>query len=230
MNEQKRSLTIGTWNLDNRVPSEKHRKIFDENPCDVWLLTELNPAWIGSDGKVEGYHCHVSERVKEPPHQHWAAILSKERIDPLDAPHPASCAAHIHGTVFCSSVLPWRTRKDYGVWKGEGVTERTQNTLAALTSAFSHQLLESELVWGGDWNHSFSGVESSGSKLGRIAIDNFIHELHLQVPTKGLKHQRSGLSIDHIAVPGCWKIQDAQQIPTKGLSDHDAYVTKVATK
>jgi hypothetical protein len=87
-------------------------------------------------------------------------------------------------------------------------------------------------VWGGDWNHALTGREYTGSATGRASVLAALEALELQVPTRELPHRVEGLlSIDHIAVPASWQVEDAYRIVAadagKRLSDHDAYVVSV---
>ncbi len=90
-------------------------------------------------------------------------------------------------------------------------------------------LPKSDLVWGGDWNHSLIGSKTAGSKGGREHVLGALQKLNLQVPTAGLSHQlgNCNYSIDHIAVPYGWVVKRAARVVAKGLSAHDAYVIEV---
>ena len=220
-------MRIGTWNVANEELSEKQKEMLVGQDCDIWLLTEINPRWIGSDGKMLSFHCHCTKEVMEiKPNQLWAAVLSAKPFDKtLDDPHPASAAAVVNGITYCSSVLPWRSAK-------ESAFPPIDSSLTVKTEVAIDSLLEklprSNLVWGGDWNHSFVGSEVVGSNDGRKYLLEAINELGLQVPTKGFLH-RNGISntIDHLAVPTGWQVIDANQVSAKGLSDHDAYWIEV---
>jgi len=63
-------MRIGTWNIDNRLPSDLHFAILHQQDCDVWLLTEVNPKWVSRDGRIGAFHCHLSTGVMAR-EQHW---------------------------------------------------------------------------------------------------------------------------------------------------------------
>jgi len=63
-------------------------------------------------------------------------------------------------------------------------------------------------------------------------VQQTLQERGLQVPTADLPHQLDGLhSIDHIAVPGTWRVLSAERASAtyqgRRLSDHHAYVVEV---
>ena len=98
-------MKIGTWNVVDRplTDDRKHRLI--NQGCNIWLLTEVKPTWIGSDGRMFGFHCHHSEGVMGP-NQYWAAILSDKPFDRiLPDPHPTSAAVVVDNIIYCSTVL-----------------------------------------------------------------------------------------------------------------------------
>ncbi len=164
-------MRVGTWNLDNRRLTEKHLNLIRRQRCDVWLLTELNPRnSLDSDGKLDGFHCHVSDGVMARG-QRWAAVLSVEPLKPCtDDPHPASTAAVVGGITFRCSILPWRGARSEAPWVGHNHAAKTASELEQLVA----RLPKSNLVWGGDWNHAFRGPESAGSKRGREHLQGAI--------------------------------------------------------
>lgn len=86
-------------------------------------------------------------------------------------------------------------------------------------------LPSSELVWGGDWNHSLIGSEQAGSMGGRVHVAGAVKQLNLNVPTASLSHRGNHCkAIDHIAVPLTWPVESAKRNNAEGLSDHDMYV------
>ena len=97
--------------------------------------------------------------------QYWAAILSVKEQTPLSPdPHPASAAVTIDGIMFCSTILPWKgLAKKSPPWAEGKHREKTDAAIAGLLKA----LPKTNLVWGGDWNHSLLGNEVSGSYEGR---------------------------------------------------------------
>src|SRR5947209_2276805 len=98
-----RSKRIGTWNLEGRWDS-RHRDLLRRQECDVWLLTEVR-----SETQLRDYHVHLASAAKDCDIR-WAGILSRESQQPLPRdPHWGSVAAKIGGTIYCSTVLPWRS-------------------------------------------------------------------------------------------------------------------------
>lgn len=217
-------LRIGTWNLDNRIPTQKHREILLSHECDVWLLTELNPRWRTSEGGLGDWNVHVSKGVMGRK-QHWAAIVTKHACDPLADPHPTSAAAVVNGVTYWSTILPWRgVKAGSAPWSGSNHAEMT----AAAVNALRLKVPKGELVWGGDWNHSLVGKEHAGSTGGRKHVLNAIETLGLTVPTSTILHRGDYCNaIDHIGVPKHWGIDGAYRIEATSLSDHDAYIVDV---
>ena len=221
-------MRIGTWNL-NVQWGDHHIHLLLKQECDVWLLTELNPKLVNPKGMIANFRCHLSSGLMLRK-QHWAAVLSLQEFTPppLIDPHPASAAAIINGITYCSTILPWSGCRKYSPhpWVGSTIGEMTKATIEPLSNA----LPKSNLVWGGDWNHSLKG-RVVGSKVGRDHILAAIESFNLQVPTADLPHQNNEYrSIDHIAVPCGWKVKSACRILADGLSDHDAYVVEVDKK
>ena len=218
-------MRIGTWNIADRRLSKKHESLLSDEGCNIWLLTEINPTWIGSDDKILGFHCHVSKKVMGPK-QYWAAVLSdKPFAQKLDDPHSASAAVVVNKTTYCSSVLPWRAVQESAFPPIE--SKHAKKTELAIKMLLM-KLPKSNLVWGGDWNHSLVGSEGAGSFDGRKYLLDAVKILGLQVPTTELLHRNAiSKTIDHIAIPNDWKATGAKQIKAEGLSDHDAYVVDV---
>ena len=217
-------MRIGTWNVENRLMTDGHKELLIGQKCDVWLLTELNRKWLDRDGKIFDFHCHLSSKVMGR-NQHWAAVLSLLPLTPLDDPHTASAAAKVDGITYCSTILPWRSVKaNEPPWNGSNHSEMTEDAIKALL----RNLPTSDLVWGGDWNHSLIGKEHAGSIGGRNPVLDAIKGLGLNVPTTGLSHRGNYChAIDHVGVPLSWKVESAKRICAEGLSDHDAYVIEV---
>ncbi len=195
--------------------------------CDIWLLTELNRKWVDGDGKIFDFQCHLSAGIQgriKGSNQLLAAVLSLQAFDGrLPDPHPASAAAIINGIPYCSTILPWRSAKETP-WVGSNHSERTEGAIKSLLK----QLPTSDLIWGGDWNHSLIGREYAGSIGGRNHVLDAVEKLKLNVPTTGLSHRGDYChAIDHIGVPMSWKVESATRIPAVELSDHDAYVLEV---
>ena len=105
-------MRIGTWNVDNQPLTVDRMNLLINQGCNIWLLTEVKPTWIGSDGRMFGFHCHHTKAAMGP-NQYWATILSDKPFDRiLDDPHPASAAVVVDNITYCSTVLPWRSVKE----------------------------------------------------------------------------------------------------------------------
>ena len=142
------------------------------------------------------------------PLDHALPVFSRRPLEALPEPHPASVAARIDGQVFCSSIVPWRGCGADEPWGSGTHAEKTQRFLDRLRES-----LWPDWVWGRDWNHGLFGQESAGSMGGRRAFQATIDELGLKVPTAGLPHHLGDLrSIDHLAVPGTWRVLSAELV------------------
>jgi len=210
-------MRIGTWNMEGRRGSAQ-TAFLEAQDCDVWLLTEVNNRW-----SLPGYHMSAGSAAMGTD-KRWAVIASRLTMDELPSPHEASSAARVAGVTFVASILPWRSCGSSDPWRGEDHATRMANTLYELTPFLRAQ---SNLVWGGDWNHALAGREYAGSAAGRRDLMTLIGELGLRVPTADLPHRLpSLLSIDHVALRGPWS-QAHRVIATDNgvrLSDHDLYV------
>ncbi len=215
-------MRIGTWNVDCRIWTDRHARIVDGADCDVWLLTET-----GRTVDLPGFQSHLSAGLMGRG-QRWAGVFSRQPLKPLPDPHPASAAAVIDGMTYCSTILPWAGSGGEAPWSGDNHEERTRNALDVLLA----NLPATNLVWGGDWNHSLCGREGAGSMGGRRHVLAAVERLGLCVPTAVLAHPIKGLrSIDHIAVSADFAVNRVERIEAKvhKLSDHDAYVVEVAS-
>ena len=163
------------------------------------------------------------------PGKRWAAIAAREPLVPLvlETPHPplhaASVAAVVAGTTYVSSILPWAGSGGRYPWQGADHPARVANALKILAQFLKTQ---TDLVWGGDWNHSLAGPERAGSKAGRRDLVSLVEDLGMVVPTAGLSHHLPDLfSIDHVALRG--GVEEARRVVAaedgKRLSDHDFY-------
>lgn len=208
-------MRIGTWNLAGRW-THAHRDLLSQASCDVWLLTEIR-----GDVALEGYDRHLTGALMAEPSRHWAGVLTRLPVEPLDDPHPATAAVRIDGVTYASSVLPWRTCGSQEPWSGERHVDRVAATLDALSTWMPSR----DLVWGGDWNQSLEGRDYSGSRAGGTMIEDLLCSLSLTVPTAALPHRLDGIrSIDHIAVSREISVVSAERWDATGLSDHDLYV------
>lgn len=219
-------MRIGTWNLDGNW-SPAHHVFMQRQMCDVWLLTEVpDNIW------VQGYARHLS-RESMLCGKRWAGVFSllPLRLVPLEDPHPTSAAAVVGNTTFVTSVLPWRTCGSAWPWLGQNTAEKTRTTLDVLLKNLPRQ----DLVWGGDWNHSFEGSETAGSNDGRALIVAALKELDLWAPTEHLNHRLNGAkSIDHVAVSRHRPTSKGKHLPAfradgTELSDHDAYFVDIGS-
>jgi len=143
---------------------------------------------------------------------------------PWGEEHLASAMAASRGLTFCSSILPWRSCGN-DPWVGARQVDKTE----AATATLLESLPQTDLVWGGDWNHALTGREYVGTNAGRAHLAKAIDRLGLQVPTTGVAARHSqGLSIDHVAVPADRRVISAERLAASNLSDHDAYVVEIA--
>jgi hypothetical protein len=188
--------------------------------CDVLLLTEVSERVA-----ISGMSLHRTRGLMAP-RRRWAAVVSRDHLNPLDDPHGATAMVEIDGLRICSSILPWRSCGTRDPWRGRSTAEKTAAAVTELEAA-------KPAIWGGDWNHALSGREWTGSQAGRRTILESVDRLGLQVPTASAPHQIEGLlSIDHIAVPMAWAVVGVEHhsafINGARISDHDAYVIEVS--
>jgi hypothetical protein len=214
-------MRIGTWNLAGRW-SDGHRELLESSDCDVWLLTEVSGHLV-----LPGYGAHSTQALMAPGRR-WSAILSRERVEPLPDPHPASAMARVGGTTYVSSILPWRScgPEPWGEGPHAARTERAVHEILA-------HLIQGPLVWGGDWNHALDGPEYAGSRGGRVAIHTALEALGLRVPTRDLMAAGGGQSIDHVAVDSGLEVKAsliAAVADGHRLSDHDAYLVEISDR
>ncbi len=219
-------MRIGTWNLAGRW-SLAHQSFLEDADCDVWLLTEVPPAF-----SLPGGHLSRSEPMTATGRS-WAAVWSTGSSAALPSPHPAAALVRLGDLVICGSVLPWRGARP--CWPDEGantagITIAALDRLRPALAATEHSV-----VWGGDWNHAMTGREYAGSMEGRRAIEALVATLDLTVTTANAPHRIEGLlSIDHIAIPASWVSGPCRRVVAeaegKRLSDHDAYVAGVVAR
>lgn len=211
-------VRIGTWNLAGRW-DERHAALIERIDCDVLLLTEVPERVVLSE-----HNLHPGQLLMAP-RRRWAAVASRLPFSPEPDPHGASAMVSIEGLRVCASVLPWRSCGTRDPWVGVSTAEKTSAAVACVESS-------TPVIWGGDWNHALSGREWSGSVAGRRFLLDALGRLELQVPTASLPYQIEGLlSIDHIALPASWVVDNAQRhralVGETRISDHDAYVVEV---
>ena len=212
-------MRIGTWNLDGRWDA-RHVDLLESLDCDVLLLTELA---VGAD--LPGYTSHhTSQPMLDG--KHWAAVLARGTLVPLPDPQPTTAMAEVDGIRVAASVLPWKGCAPYWPGPGSDTTERTRHAVDAIAAAAPE-------IWGGDWNHSLTGPELSGSQGGRAAIEEAVAGLGLQVPTTdSAQSQRTGSGRSTT-----WPFrssavmvsaeQHSASLSGTALSDHDAYVVEM---
>jgi hypothetical protein len=209
-------MRIGTWNMEGRGRQAQTDFLLGQD-CDVLLLTEVPDQW-----SLEGYYL-TPGGPDMGPRKRWAAVASRSPLVPIASPHAASTAAIVERTTFVASILPWAGSGGHHPWRGVDHHSRVKDTLDALAPFIGNQ---TDLVWGGDWNHSLAGREKAGSQLGRLSLQSLLTDLGLGVPTSGLAHRLDGLlTIDHIAMR-CGADEARRVIAEdegKRLSDHDFY-------
>lgn len=216
-------MRIGTWNLAGRW-SVAHQRFLEDAESDVWLLSEVPPAFSLPGGNPSRSEPMTASGTS------WAAVWSTGSPSALPSPHPAAAMVWLGDLLICSCVLPWRGARPY--WPDQG-SNTADITIAAVDRL--EPLLASggrAVVWGGDWNHAMTGREEAGSMEGRRAIQRLVTTLGLSVTTINARHRIDGLlSIDHIAVPAGWESGPRQRVVAEAqgtrLSDHDAYLVEV---
>ena len=137
---------------------EAHAELIASLDADVLLLTEVSERL-----ELPDYSIH---RTSGPmaPRRTWAAVATRAPLAAQAEPHFATALARCHGWTFASSILPWSGGGTQMYGEGRTV-DKTIRTLDALLVALPRE----RLIWGGDWNHAFSGSELAGSKAGRTA-------------------------------------------------------------
>jgi hypothetical protein len=186
------------------------------------LLTEVHDRLELPSGHLVRSSLFRSEKA-------YAAVWSNRPLVAMPAPHEASAAAVSDGMLLCSSVLPWYACRS--VWPDKGPDIPTI-TVMALDRIRPHLQPGGQVVWGGDFNNPMTGPHRPGTKRGRVEIQRLADDLALRVLTTDLPHVLPGLrSIDHIAVPTRWSVEQCDRVPAEldgvRLSDHDAYVVEV---
>lgn len=159
----------------------------------------------------------------------YAAVWSNRPLLTMPVPHEGSAAALSGDVLLCSSVLPWYACRSVWPDKGPDIPTITVMTLDRIRP---HLESHAQVVWGGDFNNTLIGPHGPGTKRGRKAIQRLTDDLALQVVTADLQHTLPGrFSIDHIAVPTHWSVDDCFAVVAEHegmrLSDHDAYVVDV---
>lgn len=211
-------MRIGTWNLEGKWTPD-HEGVLLHLDCDVLLLTEP-PVVV----EVGGYESHRTSRLMSPT-KHWAAILARQSMRPIEDPHPASAAAYVDGRLMCSSVLPWPLAGAHWPWGSPEHEARVKETLDQLAPVLNEEVS----VWGGDWNQPLAGNLSGFTRAAQVLILAAVDDMRLQVPTAELSSRSATQrSIDHIALPQSWVVRaDGHVSVVPELSDHDAYWVEV---
>ena len=211
-------MLIASWNLNREVRDGAEELLLGAG-ADVLLLTEAPPHLA-----LTGYHVTPVGPLMELGQQ-WASIASRQPLELVESPHPATTVARVGGITFVCSVLPWGSAQGTP-WRGDGYAERMLDALDDLDPFLRDQ---ERLVWGGDWNHALEGPLDGSTRRGRDRIDELLTSLGLHAPTR---HEPRGVyainSIDHVAVPD--PSATAQHIVAQAggrrLSDHDLYVVQ----
>lgn len=214
-------MRVGVWDLEGAWSAD-HAHLLAEAACDVWLLTDVRPRVV-----LEGYHQHLTAGFHADG-RHWAGLLTRETIDPLPDPHPASAAAWIDGLLFCASVLPWPFADEDTPWaEAASHTEAMTSTLADIETT----LKGNPAVWGGTWSQPLAGNIVGFSPRAQEAVLTTVDTLGLVVPTASQRsrHGRGQLSIDHLAVPSAWEVVSLDTFRVDDASEHDAYWVEIAT-
>jgi hypothetical protein len=211
-------VRIATWNLEGRWDL-RHVAILEGMDCDVLLLTEVR-----DETEIPGMSLHKT-KLEMVPRRRWAAVASRSELTALPDPHGAAAMAEVNGLRFCSSDLPWR---GFAGWWPDVGGSQAEMTIAAVADIEA----AAPQIWGGDWNHTLTGPDWTGTNEGRSSILGAVDRLDLTVLTSGSPLRDSGgLSVDHIATPASWSAVSVEHrvasVDGKRISDHDAYVVEV---
>ena len=212
-------MRVATWNLEGKWSSD-HERVLMDLECDVWLLTEVRP-----EATLPGYGQHLSS-ARMAPHKHWAGLLARQEMSPVQDLHPAPAGAQVAGRMFWCSVLPWPLSGGGDPWDGPDHASQ----MAAALKSIAPGLAGGKTVWGGDWNQPLRGNISGFSRAAQAHLLRTLDQHGLQVPTQDLPSRKSPqFSIDHIAVPADWAVTDTGRVEVPDrLSDHDAYWVEVS--
>jgi hypothetical protein len=229
-------LRIGTFNMGherNASPMVLKRQLdfMVDVDCDIWLLTEVPYTFktVAEPGTVA-----VSESMDRT-HKVYAAVWAKARAAQEPEIHDAAALATVAGRRVCSCMFA-AGDTIFRDWPDEGFDRPTvlRAALARLKTGLGSGA--TDLVLGGHWSQELAGENLLGTPDGREMIGEFLAALDLQVPTADLPRsggdEDEGRSIEHIAVPGAWRVNAATRLVAdieghpRGAR-HDVYVVEV---
>lgn len=154
--------------------------------------------------------------------QSCAVVLAQSELRPLPSPHGTSSAPRWNGLTVCSTVLPWPTAPRQTLVQRAATREGQRRP--------DRNRIRTPSNLGGDWKHPLQGPDRwhyRGPAQTLVTLES----LGLQVATMDLPHRVRGLcSIDHIAIPVEWTVEDRTRLRSGVLSDHDAYVIEATCR
>lgn len=211
-------MRIGTWNLAGRW-SMDHARVIEDADCDIWLLTDV-PARVSASG----YHQHLSVG-RRGPSAHWSGILSRLAAAEVVHTSPTATVLSIADIVLVSTVLPWPEPHADEPWEGESHAERYAGALAE-TGA----LLDGHIpICGGTWNQPLMGNIIGYSRQAQDALEAFLNNHSLQVPTRDLLGRQRQYTSDHVAVPASWTVIASGKVEVDpALSPFDLFCVEAA--
>lgn len=211
-------MRIGTWNLAGRWSTD-HARVIEDADCDIWLLTDV-PARVSAGG----YHQHLS-RGRRGPSAHWSGILTRLAAEPVAHTSPTATALSIADIVLVSSVLPWPEPHEDEPWEGSSHAERYVTALRETGS-----LLKGHIpIWGGTWNQPLMGNIIGYSKQAQAALEAFLADHGLQVPTRDLLGRQRQYTTDHVAVPISWTVVASGKVEVDpSLSPYDLFCVEAS--
>lgn len=211
-------MLIGTWNLGGRW-SVDHARVIEDADCDIWLLTD-----VPSRVSVGGYHQHLSAGRRSPS-AHWSGVLSRLAAEEVQHASPTATVLSIADIVIASTVLPWPEPDEDEPWEGHSHAERYATALRE-----TDRLIRGHIpILGGTWNQPLMGNIIGYSRQAQEALEAFLADHALQVPTRDLLGRQRQYTTDHVAVPASWTVIDSGKVEVDAaLSPYDLFCVEAA--
>lgn len=239
---QKMSLRIGTWNVwyafENRLPGI--RSVLEENPADIWVLTETHDDLIpsGCDHVV-----HSQPRPKNwsgiRAGSRWTSIWSKYPLEPLPfdlADDKRTAVAMVDlgdkgKLIVYATVMPWKDDQVPGWSEHHRVINEQINEWEKIHAAFPGV----PICIAGDYNSDMSDGRRYGTKAGVEALEFGLAKCQMFCATSPGRFPDGLLKIkpiDHIAIPLSWQhdfaISSAWNADKDTHSDHSGMIVEVS--
>lgn len=229
-------MKIGTWNLQQASPKglkgQAQAAFLAGQQADLSMLTEVHEAFVLPDHEAVVLS---PGHLPNKPRLRWAGISSRWSLSDCGPRHQGLALGRAEtpsGSLpVASSVMPWRGARTS--WPGDPDAShavRFADTLNRHRDEIQQARQADEpVVWGGDFNQALSGQEVAGSMAGRQLLLEAFASGRLSCATSELGHLSQGYySIDHIAVPAAWAVDDLARHVSLGsegklLSDHACY-------